>query len=292
MTSPLDTIILQFSNFFAENKHLSSFHIQPRRHNPISESTEVNGLFSIFTMDLENNKLGRLFPFDDCVVEKKEIATPEINTDNVHRYRKAHNNNLDICMSLQGKGILDMPRLEPYTGLIPGSLCPFNEAISKSRTDCGVHFYVDDYQFERVWNNTRRYIPYFVKCCCVIGPDFSQYGNMSYPMRLWNCYRNRVITSFLQHHGVSVVPNVTWSLPDSYDYSFSGIPTDSTIAINCTSVHSCNLSKYLWYKGYNEALKRLQPRHIIRYGTIMPGECTDISYYFENDRLKLLRNGR
>ena len=60
----------------------------------------------------------------------------------------------------------------------------------------------------------------------------------------------------------------------------------------CTSILHSNLSKFLWYKGYNEALHRLQPVRIIRYGSIMKDERQDISIYFENERLKMLKNGR
>lgn len=41
---------------------------------------------------------------------------------------------------------------------------PFN--FAKTCTDCatkGVHFFVDDYQFQRVWNQTDRYIPLLQK---------------------------------------------------------------------------------------------------------------------------------
>ncbi len=35
---------------------------------------------------------------------------------------------------------------------IPGSLIGFNYALSSSNKETSVHFYVDDYQFERAWN--------------------------------------------------------------------------------------------------------------------------------------------
>lgn len=185
-----------------------------------------------------------------------------------------------------------MPSLEPYLGPIPDYLVSFNQASSCTCHYCGVHFYIDDYLFERIWKNPDKYIPLLKRFLCVIGPDFSQYRNMPYPLRMYNCYRNRVLTQYMQNHGVNMVPNVTWSLPDSYDYSFSGIPKNSVIAINCTGIIGCNYSKYLWYKGYEEALKRLEPSKILRYGSKMEGEMASISKYYQNDRLKLLRNGR
>ena len=237
---------------------------------------------------------GLLFPIDDFIAPDLllQAKNREREKEKAHAYRKKHCNNLDICLSIDSSGSFGMAQLSSYTGDIPRKIIPFTEAVSSKAYDCGVHFYIDDYGFERIWTNPTRYIPILKRFSCVIGPDFSQFCDMSYPMRMWNCYRNRVISSELQKNGVSVIPNVTWSLPDSYEYSFSGIPIGGTIAINCTSIIHCNLSKYLWYKGYEQALSRLTPTRIIRYGSVMPGERTGISYYFENERLKALKYGR
>ena len=238
----------------------------------------------------KNYEQGTLFPLDEVSIKQSPADAKGISR---HRRRKEHCNNMDICLSLEKQGKFDMPTLQPYNGPIPNTLIPFNQAMSNTTYDnCGVHFFIDDYQFERIWNDIDRYAEKLSKYSCVIGPDFSQYRNMSYPQRMWNCYRNRVVSSHLQQKGVNIIPNVTWSLPDSYDYSFDGIPENSVIAINCSSIKSCRLSTFLWYKGYEEAIKRLKPKAIIRYGTIMQDEQKEISYYFENERLKQLRNGR
>lgn len=233
-----------------------------------------------------------LFPLDEMAAISIENACDKGAIVNRHAYRKGHCNNLNLCISLSSLGSFQMPELNPFTGNVPNRLVPFSTAMSKTDYAAGVHFYIDDYMFERVWTSPEKYVEKLAKFPCVIGPDFSQYSDMSYPMRMWNCYRNRVLSSYFQNNGVNLIPNVTWSLPDSYDYSFGGIPQNCPIAINCTSIIHCNLSKFLWYKGYNEAIKRLNPSLIIRYGTIMEDERRDISVYFENERLKMLRYGR
>ena len=96
----------------------------------------------------------------------------------------------------------------------------------------------------------------------------------------------------MQHNGINYIHNVSWSLPDSYDYSFSGLPKASVIAINCSGISGTDVSKYLWYKGYEEAVRRLNPLAIVRYGTKLSEEKGAISRYFENERLNLLRDGR
>lgn len=182
-----------------------------------------------------------------------------------------------------------MPTLKACN-IIPTSLVSFNAALTaKDHNQC-VHFFIDDYQFERIWNLPDRYVECLRQFQCVIAPDFSQYTDMPYPQRMWNNYRGKFIGAWLQSQGVTVIPNVTWSLPDSYDYCFDGIPQQSVIAINSTGAARYGLTRFLWLKGYREALSRLRPLAVIRYGTMIPGEDTSVSIYFNNERVLNLRS--
>lgn len=100
------------------------------------------------------------------------------------------------------------------------------------------------------------------------------------------------MASYMQRNGINIILNVTWSLPDSYDYSFSGVPTHSTIAINSNGANQDEVSKNLWYKGYWEAMKRLQPTCIVRFGPKMEGEMEDISVFYNNEVLDRMHYGR
>lgn len=240
----------------------------------------MDNLFNSFLFPIEEIKEKRL------IIEREYGATKQPTY-----YRKMHCDNLDISLSMKTVGKYGMSPLTAYTGKIPTSVIPFHTALSSKEYNSCVHFYIDDYRFKRIWTNMRQYIPILKRFHCVIGPDFSQFCDMAYPRRLFNCYRNNQISAFWQKHGIKVIPNVTWSLPDSYAFCFDGIPLNSVIAINCTSIVNNNLSKYLWQKGYFEALSRLQPKAIIRYGTVMPFENKEISYYFANERLNELKHG-
>ena len=112
---------------------------------------------------------------------------------------------------------------------------------------------------------------------------------MTLDERLFNNFRNKTLSFYWQQHGLNVIPNVSWSLPDSYDDCFSWIPKHSVIAINCTGIKKHDCSKFLWLKGYHEALKRLEPLQIIRYGEKMPEESEGISVYFPNEQLFKLK---
>ncbi len=184
---------------------------------------------------------------------------------------------------------LKMPSIEFYEGPAPTRLVGFNAARCEKKHLGTIHFYIADRLFDCTWYNPDKYIPLLKQYDSVIGPDFSQYADMTYDERYYNAWRNRTLTVHWQSCGVNVIPNVTWSLPDSYSYSFAGIPKHSIIAVNCTAIRGYNLSKYLWLKGYEEMLRQLEPRQIIRYGDRMPNEDETISIYFPNERLQRFR---
>lgn len=186
--------------------------------------------------------------------------------------------------------IPNIKRVEMFD--LPTNAVPFSKAISGSVNDLIVVFYESDNQFARILHNPKRYVEPLKRFSCVVGPDFSQKVGMNPFVCYENSWWNKALTAYYQSLGIIMIPNVTWSTPDSYNYSFIGIPKHSVVAINCTGIKGNHASMYLWRKGYQEALRILEPTLIIRYGDKMPGEREDISVYFENINLKNLRNGR
>lgn len=185
-----------------------------------------------------------------------------------------------------------LPIIANYKGDMPAKLQAFNKAIAQKRYENTVHFYLNDKEFTRILTYPEKYLEILKKFKSVISPDFSQYIDMPSPMRFYHCFLNRAFAAYWNNNGINVIPNITWSTPDSYDYSFAGIEKNGVIAINCTGVKKSDYSKFLWLQGYKEAVKRLEPKRIIRYGEKMPDEYEEISTYFENENYKLLNNGR
>lgn len=188
-------------------------------------------------------------------------------------------------------GEIEWPVLEPNYKATTTTLLPFNEAWSYGRTDCVVHFFIDDHLFMRLFRNPTKYIPFLCRCEGVIGPDMSQYTDMPAEMRYRHAYCNMLMSSILQKEGANLYPNITWSKIDSYWYSFPCNLRSSVIAINSNGVHITDLALSRWKAGYEMALSSLEPTQIIRYGQVVPGEATQISTYHFNERLKALRNG-
>jgi hypothetical protein len=189
-------------------------------------------------------------------------------------------------------GEIKWPVLEPNLKTTTVPLIPFNEAWSYGRTDCIVHFYIHDKLFMRIFRNPEKYIPFLCQCEGVIGPDMSQYTDMPEEMRYRHAYCNALYSSILQKEGANLYPNITWSMKDSFWYSFPKNLSNSVIAINSNGVHKNGLTLYRWRQGYKTALLQLSPKQIIRYGQPVDGEQTEISVFHINERLNMLRNGR
>ena len=91
--------------------------------------------------------------------------------------------NLGICSRLDC-GRDGFPKL-PKTDAKPNELQGFNFAKSTPAADKrgkGCHFFIDDYQFERLWNSPSRYLGVLRGYDCVLTPDFSLYMDMPDPM--------------------------------------------------------------------------------------------------------------
>lgn len=130
----------------------------------------------------------------------------------------------------------------------------------------GVHFYVDDYQFARLWNRPDDYIPLLKKFAVVCTPDFSTYTDMPMAMQIYNHYRKHWLGAYWQYHGINVISTVSWSTPESYEWCFDGEPTNSIISISSVGTQADKEAVGLFNQGCREALKRLQPAQVLWHG--------------------------
>ncbi len=129
-----------------------------------------------------------------------------------------------------------------------------------------VHFFIDDYQFERVYNFPNRYISLLQKFRGVMAPDFSLYTDMPMALQIYSVYKNRYLSNLWQKNGITVIPTVSWSTPDSYSFCFEGIEEKSVVAVSTNGCLSSAVADYYFRKGYREMLNRLNPAKVIIYG--------------------------
>lgn len=172
---------------------------------------------------------------------------------------------------------------------VPTELIGFNYMLTSERYDAGIHFFIDDYQFERIWNNPKKYIDKLRRFSCMLTPDFSLYMNMPLAMKIWNLFRSRMIGQMAQDAGVTVLPTLSWAGPETFDFCFDGIESGGTVAVSTVGI--VKGAQKEWGNGMKEAIKRVCPSNILCYGAKVDFDFGDIPVtYFEarkfNDKQK------
>lgn len=159
----------------------------------------------------------------------------------------------------------------------------------KEKYNFGIHFFLDDNLLERFWSAPARYTNLLKKYECMFTPDYSLYTDMPLPMQIWNTYRNRFLGAYYQSEGITVIPTVSWSTKESYDFCFSGLPKGSTLAISTIGSRTNKETIALWKDGVSELIKRTKPTSLLIYGPKIDFNFGDIKVkFFENEIIKHL----
>jgi len=163
-------------------------------------------------------------------------------------------------------GFFEFPVIKS-TYEIPNRLISFSKCIASKNYDAWVHFYEDDYLFERLWRNPQRYLDILKRYNGVILPDFSVYRDMPLIMQLWNIYRSRAIGFWLQINGIKVIPNIRYGDRRTYKICCDGIGKHCIIAVGSHGNMKQKEDRRVFLLGFDVIVNILQPSVIIIYGT-------------------------
>ena len=168
----------------------------------------------------------------------------------------------------RGVGKYDMPVLEPVKELPEiKEWISFNYVLTdKDPEGKAVHFFIDDYQFERLFNQPERYVDKLQQYVCVATPDFSPYGDMPLIAQMWNHYRKQWVGAWLQAHGVTVIPTFRASTDErSFDWYLDGIPKGGIVIMSSMwtgDENTIDISK----REYLTMKKLTRPKKVFIYG--------------------------
>jgi len=178
-----------------------------------------------------------------------------------------------VFPSGNGYGIPDLRHTS--LGRIPAWLVPYRQRIRANGAldDGAVHFFLQDYRFETVWNRPVKALEALAPYQTVLTPDFSLYRDWPLMLQLWNVYRNRWCGRFWQEQGFTVIPTISWSTAVSYDFCFLGVPRRGVVAVSTVGVTLNNPLDYqLFLDGFMEMVQRLEPVVVLCYGRL-PAAC-------------------
>lgn len=215
---------------------------------------EINSISSIdmsdfgFEIDLDD-------PGDD----------DDFEDDHNERERTFNGVNLLDFDANRAAGFYQMPMIKAVD-YIPSGLLGFNYVKSTPDYDKTVHFFIDDYQFERIWNSPREIIERIIPFAASLTPDFSLYMDMPMAMKIWNVYRSRLVGQLMQDAGITVIPTLSWAEPETFSFCFDGLGKHGTYAVSTVGVMRDDHAQAVWEVGMTRAIDVLEPKTIICYG--------------------------
>ena len=168
----------------------------------------------------------------------------------------------------RGAGLYDIPVLSPVFELPPiKEWIGFNYVLTDDEPEGkAVHFFIDDYQFERLWNAPEKYVDRLRRYVCVASPDFSPYGDMPHALQIYNHYRKHWVAAWLQVHGVTVIPTIRCSTDKrSLEWYLDGEPRGGVVVMSSMWTKD-NGTADVSREEYTRMKKTLEPKKIFIYG--------------------------
>ena len=139
-----------------------------------------------------------------------------------------------------------------------------------------VHFFIDDYQFERVWNNPNRYVEKLKQYAVVCSPDFSPYGDMPLATQIFNHYRKHWVAKYFQDRGVNIIPTIRSSTDErSLEFYLDGEPKEGIVIISSMWTNTEETLE-IFKKEYKQMYDTLKPKKVFLYGKMIEGLEGDI----------------
>ena len=229
---------------------------------------------SDFDIDILNEELENIididmeqFDFDFVDVEFEHEIQQEITQKRVENIL-----NLEHAQ-YKGVGKYDIPEIKPLKKV--GEIkewVGFNYVLSdKSPAGKAVHFFIDDYQFERLWNNPDKYVEKLRQYEAVASPDFSPYGDMPLATQIFNHYRKHWVARYLQERGVKIIPTIRASTDKrSLEFYLEGEPKGGIVIISSMWTNTQEQLE-IFKKEYNTMYETLMPKKVYLYGKNIEG---------------------
>ena len=260
--------------------------------NKVAEKSEWDfDLLPLEINDIVNIDMGT-FNFGDFQDSIKESLADDNNIESeekdFHRDMTYKAYNLDLVDLNRTSGKYQMPTLNRTT-YIPDELIGFNYMKSSDNKNVGIHCFIDDYQFERLWNNPIKYIDDIIEYNCILTPDFSLYMDMPMPMKIWNVFRSRLLGQLWQDLGIEVIPTISWAEKETFEFCFDGIAENSVVAVSTIGIKKDKNFK-VWSDGMDAMIEKIKPSAILVYGGEVDYDYKDIKVrYYDNQVTERMR---
>jgi hypothetical protein len=193
---------------------------------------------------------------DTWYIEKRNplnIITANYDSNNSLGYPNIYSDDLEII------------ELLPYDKINTKS--PKPDDYSKT-----VHFFLNDYKFEALWNNPKQYINLLQKYNGILMPDFSNYSDYPLSLNIFQMYRRFWLTRFFQENLIKVIPVPRINDLKNYENDLKPIPKNSMIALSSVRMLSKAQqdAKLEFIEEVKIILDYIEPKKVYWYGNLIP----------------------
>jgi hypothetical protein len=141
-------------------------------------------------------------------------------------------------------------------------------AVNHKYNNAVVGFFLHDHIFESVFNDpiscVRKLTNANIKG--ILAPNFSIWSDEPIALQIFNWYKTQWTSRFFQENGIKVMPTLNWGDERTYDFCFSGIPSNlNTVICQCRNLNN-EIARKRFIKGLIEAKERLNFNLIYIYG--------------------------
>lgn len=168
---------------------------------------------------------------------------------------------------------------------------PFDQRERRVAADTVVCFNIEDEKFADLIEQPEEYVEDLSRFGAVTSPDCSLRRNAPLARQVENLYLNRRTGSYLQRHGVNVIPQVRWGSSSTFttEYfperiAFLGVEPRSPIAVGTYGCFKSIEDRRIFLAGFDAMMEALDPSIVFVYGA-MPDRYFAHDLFATRDRL-------
>lgn len=134
-----------------------------------------------------------------------------------------------------------------------------------------LNFYTSDSRFENWWADPAKYTAKMLNAgiAGAVTHDFSLFAGLPRVLHLFNVYRARWLSRYMQEAGIKIIPNITFADIASLDFSLTGIPVGCpVVSIQMQTLDDPKLDRALTIQKecIAQAIDMIQPEQLLVYG--------------------------
>ena len=174
---------------------------------------------------------------------------------------------MHLLKGLTTEGFLGLPKAAPvHLTYIPDTFVPYNCLKYYPNRHIGVHFFIHDYRFTRVWSHLEETLRSLAKYDVVIATDDSLFLDVPLIANLRNLYKNRLFTAVGQRMGLTVIPSFSCGNPKDINLYCDGLPQGGCIAVGGMGTNKSPANRIIYEYCLREMCKQKRPDLLLLYG--------------------------